>query len=109
MRDPNGRFLPGGPSANPGGRPALLEGVREAAKQHTPQAIETLASIMNDPAAPPAARTAAATSLLDRAWGRPGQSLDMTLKGPDIAVAHLEALRELTTRKRTDEDEPVAH
>ncbi len=33
----------------------------------------------------------------------------MTLKGPDIALSHLEALRELTTRKRTDEDEPVAH
>jgi hypothetical protein len=38
--------------------------------------VEVLARVANNPKSPPAARQAAASSLLDRAWGKPA-SLDL--------------------------------
>jgi hypothetical protein len=35
------------------------------------EAVQTLVTIMNDPAAAPSARTSAASAILDRGWGRP--------------------------------------
>ena len=64
-----------GESGNPGGRPAGHGEIREIARKHTNPAIETLAAIMNDASASPSARVGAATALLDRAWGRPEQSI----------------------------------
>jgi hypothetical protein len=68
-------FQPG-QSGNPGGRPKALKAVEEAARAHTGDAIETLASICKNTQAPEAARVAAANALLDRAWGKPKQSLE---------------------------------
>jgi hypothetical protein len=65
-----------GQSGNPGGRPKILGDVQELARQHTPEAIETLAAIMRDKKAPPAARATAANALLDRAYGRPPQTVN---------------------------------
>ena len=67
-------FLPG-QSGNPGGRPKALREVMELARAKTEAAVETLAGIMSDEKAPPAARVSAATALLDRGWGRPVQGL----------------------------------
>ena len=64
-----------GRSGNPGGRPKEIGEVRDLARQHTPQAIEAMSSIMNDEHAPPAARIASAEALLNRAWGRPSAVL----------------------------------
>lgn len=50
--------------------------IRSLARQHTETALKTLASIMNDNAAPPPARVAAANSLLDRGWGKAEQKLE---------------------------------
>ena len=64
----------GGPSPNPKGRPKQprsVKEVRELARQHTVQMVEVLARVANNPKSPPAARQAAASSLLDRAWGKP--------------------------------------
>ena len=65
-----GRFQPG-KSGNPGGRPKEVEGVRELARQHTGEAIQTLAAIMRNCKEPAAARVRAAECVLDRGWGRP--------------------------------------
>lgn len=73
-------FQPG-QSGNPGGRPKALKEVEEAAREHTTDAIRTLASICKSRKAPEAARVAAANSLLDRAWGRPKQRSEQL--GPD--------------------------
>ena len=54
-----------GVSGNPGGRPKVLGDVQELARQRSPEAINTLAAIMDDPKAPPAARVVAANSLLE--------------------------------------------
>jgi hypothetical protein len=70
-----------GVSGNPGGRPKALLAVIETARQHTAAAIETLAAICEDAAAPPAARIAAANALLDRGWGKPAQPVDADGEG----------------------------
>ena len=74
-----GRPFPKGVSGNPGGRPKVLGDVQELARQRSPEAINTLATIMDDPKAPPAARVAAANSLLDRGYGKPTQPISQTL------------------------------
>jgi hypothetical protein len=50
--------------------------VIEMARTHTPSAINTLADIVLNGEAPPAARVAAASVLLERAWGKPVQPVD---------------------------------
>ena len=68
-----------GISGNPGGRPKVLGDIQELARQRSPEAIDTLAKIMDDAKAPPAARVAAANSLLDRGYGKPSQPISQTL------------------------------
>jgi hypothetical protein len=76
-----GRPFEPGKSGNPGGRPRVLANVQEAARQYTAEAMEALATIMRDNKAPPAARVAAANSLLDRGWGRAPTFLKVTDEG----------------------------
>jgi len=38
-----------GQSGNPGGRPKVVAEVKELAREHTAEAIQTLVSIMNNP------------------------------------------------------------
>lgn len=54
--------------------------IRSLARSHTITALKTLAGIMEQLDAPPAARVAAANSLLDRGWGKPQQTVDMTVR-----------------------------
>ena len=73
-----------GRSGNPGGRPKAVKDVEEVAREHTPLAMQTLADICADTAAPAAARVAAASTLLDRGWGKPMQRQDVTSGGERI-------------------------
>ncbi len=50
--------------------------VRDAARQHTLAAVETLASVMGDLKAPHSARVAAANGLLDRGHGKATQHIE---------------------------------
>lgn len=52
--------------------------LKEAAQEYTEQALLTLAEVMGDPEQPGAARNSAAVALLDRAYGKPAQSVDVT-------------------------------
>ena len=54
--------------------------IRSLARSHTEKALNTLAGIMKEPDAPPAARVSAAIALLDRGWGKPQQTVDMTVR-----------------------------
>lgn len=67
-----------GESGNPGGRPRIegLAEVRALCAAAAPDAIRTLIEIANDSKAPPTARITAASTLLDRAYGRPAQSVE---------------------------------
>ena len=87
-----GRPFPKGKSGNPGGRPRVIGDVQELARERSPEAINTLAAIMDDPKAPPAARVAAANSLLDRGYGRPTQPISQTLTKIDPSTMSDEEL-----------------
>jgi hypothetical protein len=53
--------------------------VRELAREHTEEAIRTLAAIMQDGKEPAAARVRAAECLLDRGWGRAEMTANVKL------------------------------
>ena len=79
-----------GQSGNPGGRPRIIEAVRDIARESTTLAIETLRTIAADTGAPHAARVSAATALLDRGWGKPLQGVAM------MTVAAPKGVREMS-------------
>ena len=79
-----GRPFPPGTSGNPSGRPKAVVAVQELAKEHTLDAIKALADVCRDEKAPPSARVAASTALLDRAWGRPSQAVEIGGSGVPI-------------------------
>lgn len=65
--------------------------IKEIAGQYTEEAVNTLVSILaGGEGIPPAAQVAAAKELLDRAHGKPGQSVDVngsvTFKGLEVIV-----------------------
>ena len=99
MRDATGRWLKGAPSPNPGGRPRDTHALRDLAQTYTREAIEALVTIMRSEEAPPAARAAAASALLDRGWGRPHSTSDIKLEVEDLAAGHIEAIRALAARR----------
>ena len=53
----------------------MIAEVKELARAHTGEAIQTLVSIMTNAKAAPAARVAAANALLDRGYGKPLQHI----------------------------------
>jgi len=64
-----------GQSGNPGGRPKEVAEVKALARQHTKEALETLAKLMKS-GTPDRTRIAAAEALLNRAWGSPTHAID---------------------------------
>jgi hypothetical protein len=101
-------FRPG-VSGNPNGRPRRSDTiaarqvfitVKAAARALTQEAIDTLAGVMRDGKAPPAARIAAATALLDRGHGRPSQAVELNV-GCDLSRLtdhELDALEQIMER-----------
>lgn len=70
-----------GQSGNPKGRPKEDDGgLRDVARAHTKVAIATLVEIMKNKKVPAAARVHAACAILDRGYGKPVQSTE--LSGP---------------------------
>lgn len=64
--------------------------IKDIAGQYTEQAVTTLVSILaGGEGIPAAAQVAAAKELLDRAHGKPGQSVDLT---GDMAFRGLEVI-----------------
>src|SRR5262245_23303606 len=66
-----------GVSGNPGGRPKLPTEMKEMFKAKAPEAFEVLCRHLN--AKDPKVAVAAATQILDRAYGRPVQQVDANI------------------------------
>ncbi len=96
-----------GESGNPGGRAKvkLADGrtLTDLAREHTVEAVQTLADIMRDEGAPAASRVAAADKILNRGWGQAPQTVTLAdvrepldLSGmTDDQLTALETLRSL--------------
>ncbi len=78
-----------GQSGNPGGRPKEVAEVKAAARSHGLAAIDKLVELMNGDDKRIA--VAAAQALLDRGYGKPSQSMEMTV----TEKTHEEYLAEL--------------
>jgi hypothetical protein len=106
---PRGRPFAKGQSGNPGGRPIkpktieqrkLEADVRMLARDRGAEAIDKLVALMRgvvrveidrkpvEMLVPPMAQLAAANALLDRGYGRPHQSVEMTGKDGDPIEHH---------------------
>jgi len=96
VREANGRFRRGAPSPNPTGRAPVAPEVKEAAQAHTLEMLSVLVSVAKDNGAPPAARVAAANSVLDRGHGKPMANLEAKVATVDVNQMHLDALRDLS-------------
>ena len=102
-------FRPGH-SGNPSGRPKQSVQLKELAREQTAKAIKTLVDVM-DNSDRDAARVRAAEILLDRAWGRAPQAME--LSGPDggpiewkKASEELNSLMDRLIARRTEAGTP---
>jgi hypothetical protein len=103
-----------GQSGNPGGRPKVVGEVQELARSHTADAVTTLAEIMRDTAAAPAARVAAANALLDRGYWKPLQSSTVSVRrvnAREMSDDELAAIALGRSEGAADpaDDPPIAH
>jgi len=79
-----GKFKKGNPG---GGRPRLPEEIRDAARAASPKAIETLIKIMDNDECNDGERIKAAVAILNRAYGTPAQSVEISGKeGEPLAL-----------------------
>lgn len=68
---------PGGARPGSGRKPGKVTAtLREIAREHTDKAVKALLDVLENADAPPAARVAAANSILDRGYGKPSQPID---------------------------------
>ncbi len=81
VRNPHGRnqYAPEIREARAQERKIIVD-VKEAAKEMTPIALETLKTAMTSPNAPFAARVSAATEVLNRGWGKTKETVDHTMR-----------------------------
>jgi hypothetical protein len=102
----------GGPSPNPGGRPAHLAEVRDLARRFTAEAVVQLVKLMRG-AENEAVRCRAAEALLDRAWGKPVQgvvaqvAVEQHVDAEQLRASLVERLTRLTRLTRLVAAEPV--
>ena len=73
-RDSKGRFTKGNSG---GGRPAMPDDLKKSFKEASPKALETLKRVLDDPGAKDSDKIRAAEIILDRAYGKPTQSVDL--------------------------------
>lgn len=95
----NPAWQKGGVSPNPGGRPAVIRDLREAAQGYSEEALTVLAGVMRDAEAPHAARVAAVRELLDRGFGKAVQAVDVNSK-VDVGKAAAQVLMDLTNKAK---------
>lgn len=91
-RDDRGRLLPGH-TANPSGRPRVVEEIKELARAHVPAAFAKICALVDSDDERTA--LAAATEILNRAYGKPTQAIEKTVEKLDWAAMFLAATKEV--------------
>lgn len=85
-----------GQSGNPSGRPKITlpdgRSLKDIAREHTLDAVQTLVEVMGDTEAPHPARVSAASAILDRGWGKPVQELEAGERLTETLSAILERI-----------------
>jgi hypothetical protein len=89
-------------------RKTVVTDIKAAAKEASPEALKALKDVIANEKAPAAARVGAAVAILDRGWGKPQQTVEVTQSvfdqmTDDEQKAMLAALAVL---KAQDEDRP---
>jgi len=79
-----GRFLPGAPGSRNGGRPMLPPELKALCQGAAPEAIAVAIKLYKDEQQPAGARIKACEVILDRAYGKAPQSVDVTTGGEQI-------------------------
>jgi hypothetical protein len=81
-----------GQSGNPTGLPQkpetiekrrIAKDIRDLCRSHTLDAVNALIDVLNSKSSPPAARVAAANSILDRGWGKAQIEVNATVTAYD--------------------------
>jgi hypothetical protein len=93
LRDAGGHFVKG-QSGNPRGRVDARFDITEMAKKYGPECIRVIADLLHDEDA--RIRLTAATTLLDRGFGRPVQAVADATNGQNITFLHLVAARAIS-------------
>lgn len=70
-----------GAGRKPGSPNKIAQDVREIAQNYTDEAFQTLHTIMTDTEEPAAARISAAKEMLERAYGKSPQAINLDAKG----------------------------
>lgn len=76
-RDKNGRFLPGHKGTG-GRKPLMPADFRTLAQQAAPDALERLIALIQSPATDAAQVVSACRLIIERAYGKPPQAVDLT-------------------------------
>jgi hypothetical protein len=92
-RDTHGRFLPGF-TANPSGRPKVVEEVQQLARQQAPAAFQRICELAGSKDERIA--LAASQAILDRAYGRPVQAVQSEVKKIDMAQLFAAAAKQVS-------------
>jgi hypothetical protein len=90
MRDAHGRLLPGF-SANPSGRPRAVAQIRDMALKAAPAAFERVCDLVRS--VDERIALAASQEILNRAYGKPLQSVDAEVKKYDMNALYLAATK----------------
>jgi hypothetical protein len=114
-RDDHGRVLPGF-SANPSGRPKVVEQIRDIALKAAPAAFKKVCDLVQS--VDERIALAASQEILNRAYGKPLQSTDSTVKTLDVNALYLQAVQlaqpgappivDVTPEPSADAPEPTA-
>jgi hypothetical protein len=94
-----------GVSGNPGGRPKLPAEMREIFQAKAPEAFEVLCKHLHG--SDPRVSVAAATQILDRAYGRPIQSIDANVNADASPVRYVEVPRKAASAEEWLADLPA--
>jgi hypothetical protein len=93
-RGVTGRFLPGGPSPNPHGRPKGIAALVQAETRDGAELVAFMLRVLRQEKQPTVLRMQAAQWLADRGFGKAVQQLEGSLVTTvDATVTHVEALR----------------